>query len=74
MKQIYPASITGKGARFAAGGSVLDHAFGTGKLDLIKGQFVAKMEATILIGLPLVLIARRFLLPRHGHIVSETAA
>ena len=49
-------------------------AFGTGKLDLIKGQFVAKMEATILIGLPLVLIARRFLLPRHGHIVSETAA
>ena len=26
MKQIYPASITGKG--FAAGGSVLDHAFG----------------------------------------------
>jgi glutamate---cysteine ligase / carboxylate-amine ligase len=28
-KQIYPASITGKGARFAPGGSVLDHAFGT---------------------------------------------
>jgi carboxylate-amine ligase len=28
MKQIYPASITGKGARFAPGGSVLDHAFG----------------------------------------------
>jgi carboxylate-amine ligase len=28
MKQIYPASITGKS--FAAGGSVLDHAFGTG--------------------------------------------
>jgi len=27
-KQIYPASITGKGARFAPGGSVLDHAFG----------------------------------------------
>jgi len=27
-KQIYPASITGKGARFASGGSVLDHAFG----------------------------------------------
>jgi carboxylate-amine ligase len=27
MKQIYPASITGKG--FAAGGSVLDHAFGS---------------------------------------------
>src|SRR5881396_786510 len=27
-KQIYPPSITGKGARFAPGGSVLDHAFG----------------------------------------------
>jgi hypothetical protein len=27
-KQIYPPSITGKGARFAKGGSVLDHAFG----------------------------------------------
>jgi carboxylate-amine ligase len=29
MKQIYPASITGKG--FASGGSVLDHAFGKGE-------------------------------------------
>src|SRR5437763_6523079 len=28
-RQIYPASITGKGSRFAEGGSVLDHAFGT---------------------------------------------
>src|SRR6266705_55589 len=27
-KQIYPPSITGKGARFAPGGSVFDHAFG----------------------------------------------
>jgi glutamate---cysteine ligase / carboxylate-amine ligase len=27
-KQIYPPSITGKGAGFAQGGSVLDHAFG----------------------------------------------
>src|SRR5207302_10811413 len=27
-KQIYPPSITGKGSRFPAGGSVLDHAFG----------------------------------------------
>jgi carboxylate-amine ligase len=27
-KQIYPPSITGKGARFVPGGSVLDHAFG----------------------------------------------
>src|SRR5437868_9761840 len=30
MDQIYPPSITGKGSRFAAGGSVLDHAFGKG--------------------------------------------
>ena len=28
MKQIVPPSITGKGSGFAAGGSVLDHAFG----------------------------------------------
>src|SRR3954471_4200285 len=27
-KQIFPPSISGKGARFAPGGSVLDHAFG----------------------------------------------
>jgi hypothetical protein len=39
-------------------------AFGAGKLDLVKGQYVAKMEATILVGLPLVLALRRF-----GHIV-----
>jgi carboxylate-amine ligase len=29
-KQIFPASITGKGSGFATGGSVLDHAFGNG--------------------------------------------
>jgi carboxylate-amine ligase len=28
MQQIYPPTITGKGVSFAAGGSVLDHAFG----------------------------------------------
>ena len=28
MKQVYPPSITGKGSRFAEGGSVLDHTFG----------------------------------------------
>jgi len=28
VKQIYPASITGKGSSFAEGGSVLEHAFG----------------------------------------------
>jgi carboxylate-amine ligase len=31
VKQAYPPSITGKGAGFAAGGSVLDHAFGKGE-------------------------------------------
>jgi glutamate---cysteine ligase / carboxylate-amine ligase len=30
VKQIHPPSITGKGSGFAAGGSVLDHAFGQG--------------------------------------------
>jgi carboxylate-amine ligase len=32
VKQIYPPSITGKGSRFAEGGSVLDHAFGKSDL------------------------------------------
>ena len=36
-------------------------AFGAGKLGLVKGQFVAKMEATVLVGLPLVLGIRRVL-------------
>jgi len=29
VSQIYPASITGKGSRYAEGGSALDHAFGS---------------------------------------------
>jgi len=29
VKQVTPPSITGKGAGFAPGGSVLDHRFGT---------------------------------------------
>ncbi len=29
MEQIFPPSITGKGSTFAAGGSVLDHKFGS---------------------------------------------
>jgi uncharacterized PurR-regulated membrane protein YhhQ (DUF165 family) len=48
-------------------------AFGTGSLNLVKGQFVAKMEATVIIGLPLVLLARRFLSRREGHIVPAEA-
>ena len=46
-------------------------AFGTGKLDLVKGQFVAKMEATVLIGLPLVLAARRFFSHGSGQLVAR---
>jgi uncharacterized PurR-regulated membrane protein YhhQ (DUF165 family) len=34
-------------------------AFGTGRLGLVKGQYVAKLEATVLVGLPLVLALRR---------------
>ena len=30
MKQVTPPSITGKGAAFPQGGSVLEHSFGTG--------------------------------------------
>ena len=30
MSQIFPSSITGKGGHYPEGGSVLDHAFGTG--------------------------------------------
>jgi uncharacterized PurR-regulated membrane protein YhhQ (DUF165 family) len=48
-------------------------AFGTGKLDLVKGQFVAKMEATILLGLPLVLLARGLLARPGGHAVAGEA-
>jgi uncharacterized PurR-regulated membrane protein YhhQ (DUF165 family) len=35
-------------------------AFGAGQLALVEGQFYAKMLATVLIGLPLVLVVRRF--------------
>jgi uncharacterized PurR-regulated membrane protein YhhQ (DUF165 family) len=45
-------------------------AFGTGSLGLVKGQFVAKMEATVVIGLPLVLLIRRFLPVPEGHRVA----
>jgi carboxylate-amine ligase len=31
QRQLYPPSISGKGARFAEGGSVLDHSFGKGE-------------------------------------------
>ena len=41
-----------------------------GSLDLVEGQFVAKMEATIVIGLPLVLLIRRFLPVQEGHTVA----
>lgn len=35
-------------------------AFGAGRMELIQGQFVAKMAATVFIGLPFVLAARRY--------------
>lgn len=35
-------------------------AFGAGELELVKGQFVAKMAATVFVGLPFVLAARRY--------------
>ena len=41
-------------------------AFGTGKLDLVRNQFIAKMAATVLVGLPLVLAGRRYIRAEHG--------
>ncbi len=38
-------------------------AFGADQLDLVKGQFVAKMAATVAVGLPFVLVARRYAKP-----------
>ena len=48
-------------------------AFGTGSLSLVKGQFVAKMEATVLIGLPLVYVIRHFLSRVEATIVPAEA-
>ena len=39
-------------------------AFGAGQLSLVKGQFVGKMLATVLVGLPLVYAIRRTLAER----------
>jgi uncharacterized PurR-regulated membrane protein YhhQ (DUF165 family) len=39
-------------------------AFGTGSLNLVEGQFYGKMLATVLIGLPLVYLIRRFVAER----------
>jgi uncharacterized PurR-regulated membrane protein YhhQ (DUF165 family) len=39
-------------------------AFGTGSLNLVEGQFYGKMLATVLIGLPLVYVIRRFVAER----------
>jgi uncharacterized PurR-regulated membrane protein YhhQ (DUF165 family) len=48
-------------------------AFGTGSLNLVKGQFVAKMEATIFVGLPLVYAIRHFL-ARSGRVIVPAEA
>jgi uncharacterized PurR-regulated membrane protein YhhQ (DUF165 family) len=43
-----------------------------GSLNFIGGQIVAKLAATVLIGLPLVLVLRRLLGARWGHTVTAT--
>ncbi|MEN3342880.1 MAG: queuosine precursor transporter [Actinomycetota bacterium] len=48
-------------------------AFGAGSLNLVKGQFVAKMEATVLLGLPLVYVIRYFMSRAGGAIVTAEA-
>jgi queuosine precursor transporter len=40
-----------------------------GSLAFIEGQIVAKLEATVLIGLPAVLVLRRYVRPARGDIV-----
>ena len=40
-----------------------------GSLSFIEGQIVAKLEATVVIGLPVVLLLRRYVRPAHGNIV-----
>jgi queuosine precursor transporter len=44
-----------------------------GSLDFIGGQIVAKLAATLVIGLPLVLILRRLAAAPPGHTVTATA-
>ena len=46
-------------------------AFGT--LDFLAGQIVGKLVGALVLGLPIVLVARRFLVEPPGHIVSEPA-
>ncbi|HET7571547.1 MAG TPA: VUT family protein [Gaiellaceae bacterium] len=41
-----------------------------GNLHFVGGQIVAKLGATVLVGLPLVLLARRFLPEPHGKMVT----
>ncbi len=48
-------------------------AFGTGKLDLVRNQFLAKMAATVLVGLPLVLVGRRYVRTRGERPLVEAA-
>jgi uncharacterized PurR-regulated membrane protein YhhQ (DUF165 family) len=48
-------------------------AFGTSGLDFLSGQIVGKIVAALVLGLPVVLAARRFFAEPPGHIVSEPA-
>ena len=44
-----------------------------GSLEFIGGQIVAKLAATIAVGLPLVLLSRRFVQAPRGHTVTAAA-
>ena len=48
-------------------------AFGSSGLDFFDGQLVGKLASSIAIGIPLVVLARRFLRGGTGHIVAEQA-
>jgi queuosine precursor transporter len=44
-----------------------------GSLDFLAGQIVGKLVGALVLGLPIVLVARRFLAEQPGNIVSEPA-
>jgi uncharacterized PurR-regulated membrane protein YhhQ (DUF165 family) len=45
-------------------------AFGTSGLHFFEGQLVGKLASSIVIGIPLVLLGRRFLPAKRGDIVT----
>ena len=48
-------------------------AFGWSGLDFFEGQLVGKIASSVLIGIPLVVVGRRFIVRREGHIVPAEA-